>query len=254
MDYAPNEDAALWLVQDIWPLVRAGGSPRASACAWWGRPHTRLRAACRADASIEVTGVVPDVRPMLWESAVAAAPLRNSARSPEQGTRSAGSGTTNGDYTGCGGRTFPPMRSPAARSPTSPEDFAASLVERLALEPANRRAYAARAQLSGLDWNCTLSSLWPILMQSCAKYRVIKSIAGRLQFRDSLTRRGNASELGQLRYVCRLSPRNVVPRKLLNRQKILKKDELRRRLDRALPCHGSPWHLRFRLVAFAKLC
>jgi sugar transferase (PEP-CTERM/EpsH1 system associated) len=167
MDYAPNEEAALWLVQQIWPQVRAR---RADALLRLVGPNptARLRAACRADASIEVTGVVPDVRPMRWESAVAAAPLRIARGLQNKALEALAAGLPT-VITSAVAAGLPTAVLPGCAIADSSEDFAASLLARLALEPADRRAYAARAQLSGLDWSCTLASLWPILMQSCAK-------------------------------------------------------------------------------------
>ncbi len=166
MDYAPNEEAALWLAQEIWPKVRAA---RADALLRLVGPNptARLRAACRADASIEVTGVVPDVRPMLWESAVAAAPLRIARGLQNKALEALAAGLPT-VITSAVAAGLPTDVLPGCAIADSSEDFAASLVARLALEPADRRAYAARAQLSGLDWSRTLASLWPILMQSCA--------------------------------------------------------------------------------------
>jgi glycosyltransferase involved in cell wall biosynthesis len=77
MDYPPNEDAALQLVQRVMPLV------------WQRHPSTRLFIVGRdprprlvqaaRDERILVTGRVPDIRPYLEASAVYAAPLRFSS-------------------------------------------------------------------------------------------------------------------------------------------------------------------------------
>ena len=72
MGWKPNADAAVWLVREVWPLVRAavpdarlllvGREP--------GRVVTELAA-----PDIEVTGTVPEIRPYLEQSMVALAPL-----------------------------------------------------------------------------------------------------------------------------------------------------------------------------------
>ena len=72
-NYEPNETGALWLANEVWPLVTrhvasaelvlVGMSPSRRVLALADRP------------SIRVTGSVPDVRPYLWEAAVAVAPL-----------------------------------------------------------------------------------------------------------------------------------------------------------------------------------
>jgi sugar transferase (PEP-CTERM/EpsH1 system associated) len=168
MDYAPNEQAALWLVRDIWPLVRAR-CPDALLRLVGPNPTARLRAACRADASIEVTGAVPDVPPMLWQSAVAAAPLRIARGLQNKALEALAAGLPT-VITSAVAAGLPADVLPGCAIADSAEDFAASLAAQLALEPADRRAYAARAQLGGLDWGRTLTPLWSILTQSCAEF------------------------------------------------------------------------------------
>ena len=74
MDYPPNEDAALFLVETILPLVWAR-EPRAQL---WivGRDPTRRLLAAGGRVGVTVTGFVDDVRPYLERAAVFAAPLR----------------------------------------------------------------------------------------------------------------------------------------------------------------------------------
>ena len=73
LTYRPNVDAALYLVDEIWPLVRRQ------------RPNARLTIVGRARAEeterlrrpgVEVTGEVPDIRPFLAQASVVAAPVR----------------------------------------------------------------------------------------------------------------------------------------------------------------------------------
>ena len=73
LTYRPNVDAALYLVDEIWPLVRRQ------------RPNARLTIVGRAHSdeaerlrrpNVEVTGEVPDIRPFLCNAAVVAAPVR----------------------------------------------------------------------------------------------------------------------------------------------------------------------------------
>lgn len=74
MNYAPNVEAARLLAADIWPKVRRVHTDAKLTIV--GSQPTRqvLALANRADG-VEVTGAVPDVRPYLWNAAVAAAPL-----------------------------------------------------------------------------------------------------------------------------------------------------------------------------------
>lgn len=73
LTYRPNVDAARYLVDEVWPLVRRG------------RPEARLTIVGRAPSaeagplrrpSVEVTGEVPDIRPYLAKAAVVVAPVR----------------------------------------------------------------------------------------------------------------------------------------------------------------------------------
>lgn len=72
-EYAPNRDAALWLAQDIYPLVRQTIS---DAQLWLvgNAPPPEMQAL--ASDTIHVTGRVPDVRPYLHEAGVFVCPLR----------------------------------------------------------------------------------------------------------------------------------------------------------------------------------
>jgi glycosyltransferase involved in cell wall biosynthesis len=73
MDYAPNTDAALFLIDAILPLVRAS-IPDVKLLIVGRDPPAKLRAS--ADPSVDVTGYVDDVRPYLDRATVFAAPLR----------------------------------------------------------------------------------------------------------------------------------------------------------------------------------
>lgn len=74
MDYPPNEDAALRLVDSIMPLVWRQ-VPDATLTIVGRDPTPRLREAGTAER-VTVTGFVDDVRPYLERAAVFAAPLR----------------------------------------------------------------------------------------------------------------------------------------------------------------------------------
>lgn len=73
MGWAPNNDAALWLGREIWPLVvRHRPDARLLIVGRDPSPEVR-RLAC---AGIEITGTVADVHPYLASARVALAPLR----------------------------------------------------------------------------------------------------------------------------------------------------------------------------------
>lgn len=75
MDWLPNIDAVEWFVHDIYPRV-ADLCPGAGLAVVGRNPPRRIQAMAEADASIHVTGTVPDVRPYLAEGSVCVVPLR----------------------------------------------------------------------------------------------------------------------------------------------------------------------------------
>ena len=74
MNYAPNDQGIRWFINEVWPIVRTHRSD-ATLAVVGADPNRSLQALCARDHTIELTGRVPDVRPWLWESAVAIAPL-----------------------------------------------------------------------------------------------------------------------------------------------------------------------------------
>jgi len=75
MDWRPNIDGVRWFAADILPLIRRR-LPECSLAVVGRLPTPEIRRLADADARIQVTGTVPDVRPYLWESAVSIVPLR----------------------------------------------------------------------------------------------------------------------------------------------------------------------------------
>jgi sugar transferase (PEP-CTERM/EpsH1 system associated) len=74
MDWMPNEDAIHYFVDEIWPLIRAE-VPGVKFSVVGRRPTERLRKVA-AQAGIEVTGAVDDIRPYVHRAAVYVVPLR----------------------------------------------------------------------------------------------------------------------------------------------------------------------------------
>lgn len=72
-NYEPNEQGAIWLASEVWPLVKQQ-EPSARLKLVGMNPSPRVRALA-SGGSIEVTGAVPDVRPHVWQASAAAAPL-----------------------------------------------------------------------------------------------------------------------------------------------------------------------------------
>lgn len=75
MDYAPNVDAAFYLIEKILPRVRQA-IPDVRVSIVGRDPPPPLVERARQDPQVSVTGFVPDMRPYLERAAVCAAPLR----------------------------------------------------------------------------------------------------------------------------------------------------------------------------------
>ena len=74
MDYAPDEDAALYFGREVFPLVRAQ-RPHAQFWIVGSNPSPAVRA-LSSSAGIHVTGKVDDIRPHMRSAAVFVSPLR----------------------------------------------------------------------------------------------------------------------------------------------------------------------------------
>lgn len=74
MDWQPNEDAMLYFMREILPLIRAA-LPTTTLSIVGRNPSALLRKEA-ALADVAVTGTVPDIRPWLAEASVYVVPLR----------------------------------------------------------------------------------------------------------------------------------------------------------------------------------
>lgn len=75
MNYSPNEDATLYLIDKILPIVR-GSIPDVEVCIVGRDPAPALQNRAESRPEITVTGFVDDVRPYLERAALSAVPLR----------------------------------------------------------------------------------------------------------------------------------------------------------------------------------
>jgi glycosyltransferase involved in cell wall biosynthesis len=151
MDYPPNSDAALFLIREVMPRVRAA-VPEAHLSIVGRDPIPRLVAAGR-QAGVTVTGLVPDMRPFLATASVYAAPLRFGAGIQNKLLEALAMGLpTVASPSGAGGLVTtegirPPLR---VASPKDPAAFAAALVELLRstdadpTPPTDGRTFVAR--------------------------------------------------------------------------------------------------------------
>jgi len=157
MNYAPNEQGALWLAESVWPIVRCQ-RPDARLLLVGANPTARLRSCAARDRSISVTGTVPDVRPYLRESAVAAAPLMTARGIQNKVLEAIASGLPT-VVTPPVSSGLPMEAAAACRVAAEPGPFATAILDLLSLAPADRRAVATRANLSALTWSERLAPL-----------------------------------------------------------------------------------------------
>jgi sugar transferase (PEP-CTERM/EpsH1 system associated) len=164
--YAPNADGAVWFARHVWPLVKTR-VPGARLTLAGASPLRRVRQLADDDPSITVTGLVPDIRPYLWRSAVAIAPLFEARGLQNKVLEAAAAGlpsvVTSAVWAG-----LPPQGRAACRLANEPEPFAAAVLDLLSMTPADRRAVAERSNLGSLSWPACLAP-FATLIESAAR-------------------------------------------------------------------------------------
>lgn len=160
-NYRPNSDGAIWLAREVWPLVTTL-LPNARLTLAGASPTGAVRALARRDKTIEVTGAVPDMRPYLWRSAVAVAPLFL-ARGVQNKVLEAAAAGLPCVVTPAVRNGLPPEVLPACQTADTPVEFANAIIQLLLLSPSARRRVARSAMLSPLSWNTRLASLDELL-------------------------------------------------------------------------------------------
>jgi glycosyltransferase involved in cell wall biosynthesis len=164
MDYGPNEEAAVWLGREVWPLVRERrGDVRLRVVG--SRPRARVRNLAARDATIEITGDVPDVRPYLWRAAVATAPL-HTARGVQNKVLEAVAAGVPAVVTPEVAGGLPPEVLIACRIAADPRAFADAVLEYLQLSPDQRRGIAESTNLADLSWSSRLATLGDLLQEA----------------------------------------------------------------------------------------
>ena len=169
MDYAPNHDAMMWFVRDVWPLVLSR-RPDATLAIVGSNPQSALKALCANVPSITLTGRVADVRPWLWESALSVAPLQV-ARGLQNKVMEAIAAGLPVTVTRAVAAGLPPQASPAIFIADVPKSFSDYVLELLNRPAADRRRLAQAADLRPLAWQRTLEPVWSIL-EECANLPV----------------------------------------------------------------------------------
>jgi sugar transferase (PEP-CTERM/EpsH1 system associated) len=149
MNYAPNEEGAIWLVREVWPRVIAR-RPDARLQLVGSRPTKAVRAL--AGQTVTVTGTVPHTRDYLWNAAAAVAPLLT-ARGLQNKVLEALAGgapvvVTPGVRSG-----LPDNVAAGCLVAATPQEFADAIVALLDQPTEARRARARAVDLQGLSWH-----------------------------------------------------------------------------------------------------
>jgi sugar transferase (PEP-CTERM/EpsH1 system associated) len=166
MNYAPNVQAVEWFVRSAWGAVKAA-HPAARLFVVGADPTASIRGLATNEASITVTGRVPDVRPYLWNAAVSIAPITTARGIQNKVIEAIAAGLPCVVTTAVMGG-LPREAHAACVVGDTAETFAAAVNQLLALAPDERRTRAGRGDLSGLDWDVALAAL-PDLLASVVK-------------------------------------------------------------------------------------
>jgi sugar transferase (PEP-CTERM/EpsH1 system associated) len=165
MNYQPNADAALWLMNEVWPRVRYR-QPDAKLTLVGSDPRADVVEVGARHPGISVTGRVGDVRPYLWRAALSVAPLLT-ARGVQNKVLEATAAGLPSVVTSAVFDGLPLEIRRACVLADGAEDFAEAIVRLLETAPADRRQIASRADLSDITWEGALSPLTKILQSAC---------------------------------------------------------------------------------------
>jgi hypothetical protein len=114
-----------------------------------------------------VTGAVPDVRPYLWRSAAAVAPLAV-ARGLQNKVLEAIAAGLPCAVTPAVLEGLPELARPACVTGATAPQFAHTLVDLLKTTPCDRRAKANSARLDSLTWDTQLTPMLDLLCAAAA--------------------------------------------------------------------------------------
>jgi sugar transferase (PEP-CTERM/EpsH1 system associated) len=161
MNYSLNVDGILWFARQVWPIIRAR-HPQARLKIVGSSPTAAVSALANPAEGIIVTGRVPDVRPYLWSSAVAIAPLLN-ARGVQTKVLEAIGARLPCVVTSPVAEGLPPEIMPGCTVADGPDVFAGAVVDVLARSPEARRAMTSAIDVRSLDWPHRLAPFRRIL-------------------------------------------------------------------------------------------
>jgi glycosyltransferase involved in cell wall biosynthesis len=161
--YEPNEHGALWLIDQVWPLVRDRHPEAHLTLVGMGPGRTLMTRAARA--GVEVTGAVEDVRPYLWRAAVAVAPLATARGVQTKVLEAAAAGlpvvVTSAVYQG-----LPEQVRSACCTADGPADFAQEIGDLLDGARTRARLPGPHASLESLTWERSLAPLGGVLARA----------------------------------------------------------------------------------------
>ena len=161
MNYGPNVEGAIWLAKEVWPKVRAR-VPGARLNIVGAHPSRAVQVLSDPAAGINVTGSVPDVRPHLWNAAVAAAPL-HTARGVQNKVLEAAAAGLPVVVTPVVMQGLPAEVHSACAEASDASAFADRLTDWLAMPAEVRRAVANSARLDAITWDRRLAGLRQIV-------------------------------------------------------------------------------------------
>jgi sugar transferase (PEP-CTERM/EpsH1 system associated) len=164
MNYAPNEEAAIWFAREVWPLVLAR-RPDARFNIIGSSPTPAIQALADPNAHITVVGAVPDVAPHLWNAAVSVAPLQM-ARGIQNKVLEAVAAGLPTVVTPIVSEGLPGLVLLACRVAGSPQLFADAVVTFLDWTPEQRRELAFAVDLGSLSWDRTLAPVYDLLREA----------------------------------------------------------------------------------------
>jgi sugar transferase (PEP-CTERM/EpsH1 system associated) len=165
--YEPNADGAVWFARRVWPSIRAR-VPGARLTLAGSSPLRRVRQLAEEDSSITVTGAVPDIRPYLWRSAVAVAPLFE-ARGLQNKVLEAAAAGLPSVITSAVWAGLPQEGLAACRLADDADAFARAVIDLLQRSPAERRALAGSGGLAALGWQSSLAPLCDLIESAAAR-------------------------------------------------------------------------------------
>ena len=164
-DYEPNEQGALWLVSEVWPLVKRQ-QPSARLKLVGMNPTPRIRALA-SEGSVDVTGAVDDVRPHIWRASAAVAPLWL-ARGTQNKVLEALAGGVPCVVTPAVMEGLPEDTRAGCLCRDNAADFAEAIVACLRYPPTDDRRKAIRQTVKDFGWDSQLRPFLRLLEGAAA--------------------------------------------------------------------------------------